>query len=240
MPILVKVQAQFPRLSGLPEDEIVNVWHFSCPLVSALSDTLADSIEQRLDDFYNAVNGTATFSISSKMGENLDRTANAVVLSMYEQDEADLGDPWGSPVQTRNFTLDAAEAGEPLPPEVAICLSYHGDLTDVPETAVNPTPPPAIIRPAARRRGRLYLGPFQDGANQEDAATKESQPQTATVTAITQSAIALMGANSADIIWVVYSETSLELHEIVGGYVDNAWDIQRRRGNEATARTSWS
>jgi hypothetical protein len=50
----------------------------------------------------------------------------------------------------------------------------------------------------------------------------------------------LVAANgSDDLDWVVYSPTSAETYEVAGGFIDTAFDIQRRRGSAAASRTNW-
>jgi hypothetical protein len=40
--------------------------------------------------------------------------------------------------------------------------------------------------------------------------------------------------------WVVYSPTDDAYHEVANGWVDNAWDTQRRRGYKPTSRTTFT
>jgi len=39
--------------------------------------------------------------------------------------------------------------------------------------------------------------------------------------------------------WIVYSTVDQAGHEVIGGWVDNAWDIQRRRGELSTSRLTF-
>lgn len=110
-----------------------------------------------------------------------------------------------------------------LPEEVALCLSYHGEY-------VSGEPP-------SRYRGRIYTGPFAAGAL--DTSDNVSRPAGALVTALAGAGQTLMEASDADCTWAMYSETRGAFSTIVGGWVDNAWDTQRRRGHAPSARTVW-
>lgn len=239
MPGFVKATVLFPRISALPEDTVANSFYFSNDASDILTSAGADELRDRLVSFYNDFTGPAIASISSYLSEALSRAASAARVDFYATDELDPPTLWGSPVQVRSWTLDAATPGDSLPAEVAACLSYNGDLTDVPETATNPSPPPAQIRPAARLRGRLFIGPLNSESSAEDGTTKESALASDFIAAMTGAATTLLAANTVDYIWVGCSKTGDFFYEVDSGYVDNAFDTQRRRGNDATARTSW-
>lgn len=107
-----------------------------------------------------------------------------------------------------------------LPEEVAVVLTIHG------------TPP---VTP--RRRGRLYLGPLCTTAlsSVPEQATRVSDQL---VDAIAARAVAFkQDASGGD--WVIYSPTSGFAVSVAGGWVDNAFDSQRRRGPDASSRTTW-
>lgn len=105
--------------------------------------------------------------------------------------------------------------------EICCCLSYRG----VYESGVTPK----------RRRGRIYLGPLQDSAVDSSSGLLSA----ATVTAIKNAGDVLQAASGASALygWVVYSPTTdvagtgeTGMYECISGWVDNAPDIQRRRG----------
>jgi hypothetical protein len=61
------------------------------------------------------------------------------------------------------------------------------------------------------------------------------------VTTIVTAADIFIGlSGTQDWTWCLYSRKLDLMPEIVGGWVDNAWDIQRRRGYAATSRTTFS
>lgn len=143
------------------------------------------------------------------------RVANTSEVVLY--DLADV-EP-RVPIATYTFTL-AAPTGIDLPAEVALVVSYHAAF-------VSGTP-------NARRRGRFYLGPISVAAG-----TGLGRPPTALINAAVDMAEALWTPIAeASVVWAQRSETSGELHPVATGWVDNAWDTQRRRGNTPSSRVS--
>lgn len=133
-----------------------------------------------------------------------------------------LGDPVPRPplIDTLMPSLGAAQATI-LPPELAICLSFQGArVAGVPQ---------------ARRRGRVYLGPL--GSTVYSAAEELSS---ATLTLITGAAGALLSRSQASGLyeWVVVSGIGEPIGSapVTNGWVDNAFDVQRRRGIAPSAR----
>lgn len=236
---VVKASVILSRATGLPEDTVINTFYFFNSSGVVITSGDADDLRDRLVSFYNDVHAPGIADIASSLSEALVRTANASRIDFYEQPSGGGLTPWGSPVFTRNWTLDAASAGTPFPSEVAACLSFNADLTDIPETAVNPSPPPATIRPAARLRGRLFIGPFQEAAGAEDPTTHENQITAATRNQLAGAGEALIAANTADLTWGVLSRVDATISEVVGGFVDINWDSQRRRGATFDFRQDW-
>ncbi len=224
--------------SGLPEDERVNDFYFVQYDLGTGTNETVDDIRDRLVSFYNTIHAPATKSISQLLGDQVSRATNACSIVCYEKNLAFPDGLWGSPAGVRNFTMGVADVTEGLPAEVAIGLSFHADLDDVPETAANPTPPPLTIRPAARRRGRVYLGPWsRTNVLGADVATGDGIPATMVLNVIANSAGFLLAQNTGvDLKWSTWSPTGSEYHDVVGGYVDNAFDTQRRRGSAPTNR----
>lgn len=128
-----------------------------------------------------------------------------------------------APVGETTFTI-APGAGSSLPLEVSLCLSYKATHTSG--------------EPVARERGRLYIGPFDDAA----LATGEpaSRPNETLMLNMAIGGRGIIDTNTTDSTWVVYSPTSGGGREITSGWVDNAWDTQRRRGSKPTERMIYS
>lgn len=143
------------------------------------------------------------------------RAADACEVVLY-----DLADPEPRiPVETYTFTL-AAATGTDMPAEVAMVVSYHAAF-------VSGTP-------NARKRGRFYLGPISCAPG-----TGLGRPPTALINACVDMAELLWTPiDEPTVVWAQRSETTGVMSPVATGWVDNAWDTQRRRGNIPTARTS--
>ena len=123
------------------------------------------------------------------------------------------------PFYEGKWDLSAAPTGTMMPSEVAICLSFQGTRT--------------AGLPQARRRGRVYIGPVQAGAS------NLGRPSSTVITALKNAAVSLATAIDAVPsagVWSVWSPTDGTAVPITNGWVDNAWDTQRSRGIQRTAR----
>lgn len=160
----------------------------------------------QLATFYGSLN--AYFS-------NLVRTTDGFMCKSY-----DLEDPEPrQPVLTFEANL-APTGGNALPPEVALCMSFQAA--------------PVSGIPQARRRNRIFF-PFP--AQSANATT--GRPSAAFTDALRDAGAVVLansGPTSADWEWVVYSPTDDTVDFVDNGWVDNEWDIQRRRGRLSTAR----
>lgn len=174
------------------------------------TDPAADMITtsvDRVNDFYGALIAYWSGYIAARLD-----------VTVYDVEDAQPR----TPIYSGSTALTVG-AGASLPLEVALCMSYHREL----ESGI----------PAARQRGRLYLGPFDAGAL--DTSQPSSRPVSALVDAITTAAEVLLSENTANNTWVTFSETLGALSPIVGGWVDDSWDTQRRRGSSPSSRTLW-
>jgi len=126
------------------------------------------------------------------------------------------------PIEEDVFNLASNPSGSPLPSELAICLSFQGQRT------------PGF--PQRRRRGRVYLGTWGASAN------TSGRPTAALITVIANAAATFKSnilALGDDTVWSVWSTVDQAGVPIDNGWVDNAWDVQRRRGLEDTSRTTF-
>lgn len=209
-------QVTFEHADGLAELRCINTFHFDIIDANPIPDI--ESLNTELKNFYNASLGGAT--IAQYISPRIQRTANASSIRWYR-----LSDPKPrAPLDVETWTLGPTTDSSSLPQEVAFCLSYRGSQ----ESGLN----------MARRRGRIYIGPLALSAN---GTAQESQPITGFMTRVRAGAVALRaGAAAVGAPWVVYSPTGGSHTEIVGGWTDNAWDTQRRRGSNASARITWA
>lgn len=100
------------------------------------------------------------------------------------------------------------------PHQVALCLSYYAE------------------RNLPQQRGRIYCGPF---------AKPGIQPTTVWMQELIDFAGLLAGLGGLNVDWSVYSPTRANLGQdptssITNVWVDNSWDIQRRRKLPASSR----
>lgn len=127
------------------------------------------------------------------------------------------------PFEEDTFNLVAAPSGTPLPDEVAMCLSFQGAR--------------AAGAPQNRRRGRVYIGPLDVSWLNTDGRPLQTRISTLTTAAATLSAT--LNALSPAVELAVWSVVDQHAVVVTDGWVDNAWDTQRRRGKDATSRTTW-
>ena len=155
-----------------------------------------------------------------QMGSNVRQTNH--VTKFYNREDPEPR----APVLTYTWSLAAAPAGTNLPPEVSLCCSFQGDLMSG--------------QPQSRRRGRNYL-PFPSSA----ALGVDGRPPAGAITAAVAWGDSLLefSKSSSEHTWVVASSFGVpgEFDTIItNGWVDNEFDTQRRRGRDATARTTFS
>lgn len=204
---------ELPAKNGLPRDSAINVWHATG--LEANIYTYATAIK----DFY-AKALPSTSKVCSYLSPS--RTGD---LSMKV---FDLSDPLPRvPVGDYEWLAEWTPTGsDSLPTEVAICLS----MTGASESGIN----------MATRRGRVFIGPLATNAMTTDSTTKFAKVGPGPIEVLTQAASRLVNEIlDADGHLVVYSRKLGTATNVVGGWVDNAPDTQRRRGQDPTARTLW-
>lgn len=219
MPAWCRAQVSLAADTTVPADAAVNVFHFYSADADDVDD-IVPTMNVALEAFYDAIQGQLS-SILTGAGS----------IKYY-----DMTDPEPrAPVADDTFTFTPASASS-YPPEVALCLSYHGAV----ESGV----------PLARRRGRIYIGPVAASAGEISGA--RTQPNSTFLSNLGTAAAALAGITGPPTcVWSVFSPTTAgpapwsegvlanAFTPIVGGHIDNAWDTQRRRGQAATSRTLW-
>ena len=198
--------------STLPEDRVINTFHFLSG--GAYANDVTSALA-KVATFYTGLGSGQTNHISSYLSPWVQRDAE---LRAYDLSTAPPRVP-----TVNSLTLSAALAAGGVVEECALCLSYHG------------APP---ISP--RRRGRIYIGPLCLNSDTIVAATSTNPSRpAATIVADLVTAAATL-ATDTGVNWVIRSKLPSEnLVAITAGYVDNAFDTQRRRGPKTTARTQW-
>lgn len=201
-----------PMKDALPESTCVNSFMFRVDTPDTAS---WDAINTWMAEFYD---GLVAF-----LSKDID-WPNAQV-KLYDH----LLPPPNYPIRTDTLvTTPSDQPTKTLPHELAVCLSFQG--RKISGLAQN------------RRRGRVYLGPFDQSVV---PGTQEVILSTV-VDAIAARGDALM-AHSVTIPtvaeWIVYSGVA-EVEDAIAPvrevWCDNAWDIQRRRGTRPTTRKTYT
>lgn len=219
-------------LSAEPIDASVNVWHFATQDLVNADDRL--KIADGLVAFYRAIGS----QLSAVIRRN--SIVHEIELAQVTQNAPGEADDVVSKVLgTRLFDIATAPAGSlSMPGEVAIALSFRGDVTGIPEESAD-----GLTRPAARRRGRVYLGPLNNNALATEPVS--GRPHVATPT---QVQIASTAYTAALDVWkagvrpvqhIVYSRASALVHQVVEVHVDDAFDTIRSRGEKPVNRSSY-
>nr|CRY96066.1 hypothetical protein [uncultured prokaryote] len=177
--------------------------------VGPLNDDVGADITILLGSFYAG--------IQQSLGPTLTGTLK---ISMWDWSAPTPRYPYNPGWET-SFTPVSATQG--LPEEVALVLSFHAS-------------PPAT----PRRRGRVYLGPLGSGALSPGGSSQWASITDVYIGLVKNAATALMeDSETAGVPWCVYSTVDNVARKVVGGWVDNSPDTQRRRGHEATSRNAW-
>lgn len=221
--------ARFTHSSGMLKDEVVNTFAFLTPTLAPV-DAEMTTVMDAVHGFYTDTQAITNVSVSTWMGSQMEKTGTPLLIEMYNLAGHLDGTAHGSPIKTGLYSVPAAAFTNPgLPSEMAVCCSFHTAYATDPEFAGN-------TRPRARDRGRIYIGPMATTAVDYDTAARPNVKETVRST-IASAAINLRDA--AGHAWCVWSRSKSTLEPIVAGWVDDAWDVQRRRGQDPTERWNW-
>jgi hypothetical protein len=194
--------------TAIGRDAVTNTFHFNT--VTAWTTTIRIEIVSGLKAFYDAWSAHRSNHLAPGQSH----------VAFY-----DLGTPKPrAPLEDVSLGLSTTTAANTMPHELALCVSYQ---------AIR-----ASGIPQARRRGRLYMGPMANVS----ADSSNGRPTTAARAAVVAGAAALLSASNSAINWkwIIHSPTHPEAevtNSVANGWVDDEWDIQRRRGLVSSART---
>lgn len=206
--------------SGLPEDRFLNTWHFAR---RGIEDHAAaySGIQFELGTFYETIK--EYLSTVALGAANLQ-----IETRIYHGDDQEPREP--HPVMLGVDLTPFANAG--IPNELAVCVSFFSE------------------RNIPRQRGRVFIGPLANGA-METPVSGEGDRQIATACVnemVTAATGMLTGTNG--VIWCTKSGLAIPdpagaipppiYRQVTDGWVDNAFDVQRRRGSEASSRTTFA
>ena len=214
----IRCIATMKKSGAVPKDRFVNTWCFTGTDSAA---TMAANASTLLLTFYKTVASPATVAVSGFIAPCVSRAVGDFTLQFYN-----LADPTPRvPILTTADNIANNVGGTAaLPSEVAACLSFQA-------TRVS-----GISQ--ARRRGRVYIGPL---GNQCAAGglTAFATVDPGFSLALRSAALRMKASGTAGTSWAVWSPTSGVARVVNDGWVDDAFDTQRRRGIAAGNRNTW-
>jgi hypothetical protein len=126
------------------------------------------------------------------------------------------------PFEEDVFSISPVPTGSALPDELAVCMSFQGDRQ--------------AGFPQSRRRGRLYIGPLDSTAASANRPNPTILAGLGTAAATLKLAVDAIGGTAAWCVWSTVDQASVP---VADGWIDNAFDVQRRRGVLPTSRTTF-
>lgn len=212
---LYRAQAILPYFTNLPKDVVVNQFHFRNDVDDA--ETAADDIQTLLRLFYESVYGIA--------GTNRVTYINWPLAKIKV---FDLADPTPRVPMMRTFNFGSAGTNAAMcPTEVACVLSFHA----APESGT----------PFQRLYNRIFLGGISHGFIQASSGSSYPVFTSGWITLVTNGALNLADGEG-NTSWRQVSEATglIAARPVVGGWVDNSPDTQRRRSVVSTLRNTWT
>lgn len=211
---VTRAQITIPQDNALPADWITNTLYFE-----------NDSAHEDMNDALIAELSALINAIGPLTGSN---TATTATIDLYRLEDPEPRVPYLTQTVSRP---QGSAVG--LPNEVALCVSFQGAV--------------ASGQAQARRRGRNFVGPISSSTANFSSTTAGSRPSATLMGAVADAYAGLLALapTTSNPRWVVYSPTidaqpgsSLgdATTTITNLWVDDAWDIQRRRGNAPTTR----
>lgn len=211
-PAVIRVMAIFENVSGVSEDRVVNSFHFFCA-DDVNAGHLGDA-GARIISLYNDANEGGN-PLAYYLSSHLDRGTNKAQVRCY-----DLGTSEPREAHAQVFTLGAASSSSVnLPNEVCVTTSYY------------------VQRNLPRLRGRFYLGPL-NGSSMEDSGG-DARVVPALRNDLARALQRIIALDDTLSLGVLSRADNAIKSPIEGGWTDNAFDTQRRRGRSAAVRTQW-
>lgn len=229
---IVRATCRMRRNSGVLNNDSVNVLHFQLGTNTFLTNATADALTTALTNFYSAFDEYLSPAVDRDFG------SHEVTYAYVTSGGVGAADDVIAPVQfTKSFATNGTTSSAiAIPSECAVVLSYRGNVAGVPEDG------PLNIRPRSRRRGRMYLGPWNVNAIEQVTSSHglvAAGLRSAISTGYSGFITALSGLVQP-IQHIVYSPTSDQQYATAFYHIDNAFDVLRSRGEPATVRTTGS
>lgn len=213
LPTDYQAQVELQTSSGIPADNVINTFALQWGGGGTPDETDWVAVAAALSTFYTSWQSYRSTTVPA---------GGAHHVKAYR-----LSDPSPRvPVATVPVSIGGGTASSRFPSEVACCLSY----TSFVESGDHP----------ARRRGRIFLGPLA-GSSSSTGADGFVRPSAGFQTDIGEAGAQLaLDVLATGFTWCVWSRTDDELFPVIGGWVENEFDTQRRRGPAGTSRTPWA
>ena len=237
----VLVRNTMNHTTGIPADADVNDFVFSSTVMDAA--TLAAWLVSAglPHGFYNHESAGAGTAVANSISAKVDRSASGSRADYYDLTGHLDGSPLGPPILSSSYAMSGASGAETVPAEAAAVVTLYGESRATASVSLtNPTPPPAKIRPKQSYTGRLYVGPLT--ANAFGLVDNEVRITALFQTQLAKAARYILDQQEAaptPVYWGVWSRKLQHVDPIVGGAVDNAPDVQRRRGVKKSNRLLW-
>lgn len=214
IPSVYRLQSRFQWDSNLPEDVFVNTFYIKA------NSTGSQALGVSLDDAAGAI--SRFYTVAPTRGGAVNALAVYMPDSIiaHEVRVYDLGEALPRyPIATYDFTanLTNLSSSEPLPHEVALVGSYRSGQ-------------------GPRRRGRMYLGPLTDNANEQGRPSGQLQNSLLGALGDLFEGEGTMSNFGTEWAFVQVSPTDATAREVTRVSVDDAWDTQRRRGIASSLR----
>lgn len=236
MDILARVT--IPKDSGLPEDSAINTLAYAFVGTPGSGD-FADLATAIYGFYWDDVGGVGETVLNYLSEDVRTGASSSWLIEFYEIEHpfVNLGSPLASVGDDSPAQVVANSYN--LPDEMAICLSFGASHLTVDESTPGGAPGPiGDTHPRARRRGRIYVGPLNAGVS--DGAGANPRPSTGFRDDVTIAARERLAqeADAAGFTWSVWSRADDILRPVTTVWIDNAFDVQRRRGLAPTDRTT--
>jgi hypothetical protein len=161
-------------------------------------------------DFYDDLSGILSLPIAQ----------NGHEIKYYDLEQLV---PPNYPAAIQTFNLGTAPSAAGLPSECAVCLSFQGEKV------------PGFKQ--SRRRGRVYIGPI---AQSQNTTGRPSTTIRSTFASAAESLCTALKGSSNVALLSVWSHVDSDAVPVSDGWIDDAWDTQRRRGLQRTTRDTWT
>jgi hypothetical protein len=212
----VLAEVIIPDQDGLAVDEVVNTFSF------IQSGSLSDTTD--IADFFNGSSGAQAHPLAYYICASRSRVTDACQVRYYDVSAHLDGSPHGGPFEVDTWTLGASGGSQALPEQICVTNSFYDTLSAGGITT-------------GRHRGRIFLGPLDVACAATDSFGRLiPAPAFLADVGIASSRFLTNTAGQ----WAVWSRRDAAMRVITAGFVEDTFDVQRRRRLDASTRQTWS